>query len=238
MGSRGLKARAWGMSGCLAGMALAMLAPAWAQQAKSQQEVYTCIDKQGRRITSDRPIADCVDREQRVLDHTGTERRRMGPSLTEHERAAQEVQRRKEAEERARVAEERRRERVLMARYPDEATHQAERDAALDQVEEVVVVAHKRIQALKAERKRLDQELEFYRGDVSKAPPLLQRQIADNEQAQADQQRFLVTQEQEKRRIHQRFDAELGQLRQLWAAQRASSSQWAPPAGALPAQKK
>ena len=225
------------MSGCLAGMALAMLAPAWAQQAKPQ-EVYTCTDKQGRRITSDRPIADCVDREQRVLDHTGTERRRLGPSLSEHERAAQEVQRRKEMEERARIAEERRRERVLTARYPDEATHQAERDAAIDQVEEVTVVAHKRVQSLKAERRRLDQELEFYRGDVTKAPALLQRQIADNEQAQSDQQRFLTTQELEKRRIHQRFDAELALLRQLWAAQRASSSQWAPPPGAAPAQKK
>lgn len=222
----------------MACVALAAAAQAWAQQARPPQEVYTCIDKHGRRITSDRPIADCVDREQRVLDHTGTERRRIGPSLTEHERAAQEVQRRKQAEESARIAEERRRERALTARYPDEATHQAERDAAIDQVEEVTVVAHKRVQSLKAERRRLDQELEFYRGDVTKAPALLQRQIADNEQAQSDQQRFLATQELEKRRIHQRFDAELALLRQLWAAQRASSSQWAPPPGAAPAQKK
>ncbi len=218
----------------MACVALAAAAQAWAQQARPPQEVYTCIDKHGRRITSDRPIADCVDREQRVLDHTGTERRRIGPSLTEHERAAQEVQRRKQAEESARIAEERRRERALTARYPDEATHQAERNAALDQVEEVVVVAHKRVQSLKAERRRLDVELEFYRGDVTKAPVLLQRQIADNEQALADPQRFLATQELEKRRIHQRFDAELAQLRQLWAAQRASSTQW----GQLPAPQK
>ena len=218
----------------MACVALAAAAQAWAQQARPPQEVYTCIDKHGRRITSDRPIADCVDREQRVLDPTGTGRRRIGPSLTEHERAAQEVQRRKQAEESARIAEERRRERALTARYPDEATHQAERNAALDQVEEVVVVAHKRVQSLKAERRRLDVELEFYRGDVTKAPVLLQRQIADNEQALADQQRFLATQELEKRRIHQRFDAELAQLRQLWAAQRASSTQW----GQLPAPQK
>ena len=218
----------------MACVALAAAAQAWAQQARPPQEVYTCIDKHGRRITSDRPIADCVDREQRVLDHTGTERRRIGPSLTEHERAAQEVQRRIQADVSARIAEERRRERALTARYPDEATHQAERNAALDQVEEVVVVAHKRVQSLKAERRRLDVELEFYRGDVTKAPVLLQRQIADNEQALADQQRFLATQELEKRRIHQRFDAELAQLRQLWAAQRASSTQW----GQLPAPQK
>src|SRR5574337_1145052 len=124
----GLKAKAvWG--GFMAGALLAMAAPAWAQQGKSTQEVYTCTDRHGRRITADRPIAECVDREQRILDHTGTERRRIGPTLTEHERAAQEVQRRQEAQERARIVEERRRERVLLARYPDEAAHQAEREA-------------------------------------------------------------------------------------------------------------
>ena len=229
----GLKAKTVWCS-AMAGALLAAAVPAWAQQGKPQ-EVYTCTDRQGRRITSDRPIPDCVDREQRVLDHTGTERRRIGPTLTEHERAAQEAQRRKDVEERARVAEERRRERVLMARYPDEAAHQAEREAAIDQVEEIIVVAHKRIQALKAERKRLDVELEFYRGDVNKAPVKLQRQIAENEQDQAEQQRFLAAQDLEKRRIHQRFDAELAQLRQLWAAQRASSSQWGPSPAAAPA---
>ena len=213
----------------MAAALLAMVVPAWAQQGKGAQEIYSCIDRQGRRITSDRPIADCLDREQRVLDHTGTERRRIGPTLTEHERNAQELQRRKEAEERARVTEERRRERVLLARYPDEAAHQAEREAAIDQVEEVIVVAHKRIQALKVERRRMDSELEFYRGDVNKAPAKLQRQIAENHADQAEQQRFLAAQEQEKRRIHQRFDAELAQLRQLWAAQRAAAAQWTPP---------
>ncbi len=227
----------WGRVACAAGLLAVGLPETWAQPAKSPQEVYTCIDRQGRRITSDRPIAECTDREQRVLDHTGTERRRLGPTLTEHERAAQEVQRRREAEERARIAEERRRERVLMARYPDEATHQAERDAAIDQVEEVIVVAHKRIQALKAERRRLDQELEFYRGDTNKAPVKLQRQFADNDRDIAEQQRFLTMQDLEKRRIHQRFDAELAQLRQLWAAQRASSQQWGPSPIAAPPQK-
>lgn len=229
--------RMGGLLACAAGLALGALAPAWAQQGKTAQEVYTCIDRQGRRITSDRPIAECVDREQRVLDHTGTERRRIGPTLTAHERAAQEAQRRKEAEERARFLEERRRERVLLARYPDEAAHQAEREAAIDQVEEVIVVAHKRIQALKAERRRIDVELEFYRGDPAKAPAKLQRQIAENDQALAEQQRFLVAQDLEKRRIHQRFDAELAQLRQLWAAQRAAATQWAQPPATAPVQK-
>ncbi|ABM40489.1 MAG: DUF4124 domain-containing protein [Acidovorax sp.] len=228
----GTRHAGWFMAGATAA-ALGLLSPvAWAQP-KPPQEVYTCIDKTGRRITADRPIADCVDREQRILDHTGAERRRIGPTLTEHERAALEVQRRKEAQERARIAEERRRERVLMARYPDEAAHQVEREAALVQVDEVMAVARKRIQELQVERKRIDGEMEFYRRDPLKAPMKLQRQIAENDEAVAEQQRFLTAQDQEKRRIHQRFDAELAQLRQLWAAQRAAASQLVPPQSTL-----
>ena len=120
-----------------------------------------------------------------------------------------------------------------MARYPDEAAHQVEREAALVQVDEVMAVARKRIQELQVERKRIDGEMEFYRRDPLKAPMKLQRQIAENDEAVAEQQRFLTAQDQEKRRIHQRFDAELAQLRQLWAAQRAAASQLVPPQSTL-----
>ena len=40
----------------------------------------------------------------------------------------------------------------------------------------------------------------------------------------AEQQRFVVNQDLEKRRIHQRFDAELAQLRRLWATQMAPAA--------------
>ncbi len=214
-----------------AALAASLAATVCAAQDKGVLEVYTCIDKSGRRLTSDRPIVECIDREQRVLDTTGTERRRIGPSLTELERAALEERRRRELAERQRVAEERRRDRALTARYPDEATHQAERATALAQIDEVMAVARARIVELHGERKRLDVELEFYRGDLSKAPLKLQRQYADNELAVREQQRFLTAQEQERQRVQQRFDTELAQLRQLWAAQRAAAEQWAAPAG-------
>ncbi len=196
-------------------------APAGAQPSGSSTAgIYTCVNAQGRRLTADRPIAECVDREQRVLGPSGTERQRLGPTLTDQERAALEAQRRKETEERARIADERRRERVLVARYPDQASHDAERAAAIQQVNEVTAVAEKRVADLQRQRKALDTEMEFYRRDPSKAPMLLRRQIAEQEDALAEQQRFIAGQEQEKRRVHQRFDAELAQLKSLWAGQR------------------
>ena len=48
--------------------------------------IYTCIDAHGRRLTSDRPIPACIDREQRELNRDGTVRRIIPPTLTATER--------------------------------------------------------------------------------------------------------------------------------------------------------
>ena len=213
-----LSKSAWIMGGVL--LAILGAEGAWAQVQGTPGSIYTCVDRNGRRLTADRPIPECLDREQRELGPSGTVRRQIGPSLTEQERAAQEAQRRKEAEARSRELEERRRERVLTARYPDKATHDVERAAAIQMVDDVTLTSDKRITDLKQQRKTLDTEMEFYAKDPNKAPMALRRKIAENEESIAEQQRFIAGQDQEKRRVHQRFDTELAQLRKLWEGQR------------------
>lgn len=209
---------------------------AWAQaQQDATGGIFTCVDKHGRRLTADRPIPECLDREQRELSPSGITRRQIGPSLTELERAAQDAQRRKEAEERARVVEERRRERVLVARYPDKPAHDVERAAAIRLVDDVTSTAEKRIAELKAERKKFDGEMEFYKKDPNKAPMTLRRKIAENDDSLAEQQRFIAGQDQEKRRVHARFDNELAQLRKLWDAQKVPALASGTPASETPA---
>lgn len=184
--------------------------------------IYACTDAKGRRLTADRPIAECVDRDQRVLGNTGVELRRVGPTLTDNERTEQEAQRRREQEEQRRLREERSRERALVTRYPSQAVHDAERAEALEQADQVMAVARQRVKALQEQRTKIDAEMEFYRKDPSKAPGALRRQVDENRGSQEEQQRFILQQEQEKRRINQRFDAELAQLRVLWSASPAS----------------
>jgi hypothetical protein len=180
------------------------------------QGIYTCVDARGNRLTSDRPITECLDREQKELSSTGTVRRTIGPSLTATERAAQEERERKANEERQRQAEERRAQRALLARYPNQAVHDGERAKALQAVQDVAAAGARRIAELKAQRAQLQQETEFYK-DASKWPPKLKRQIEDIEQQTAAQLRFIAAQEDEKKRITARFDEELARLKMLWA---------------------
>jgi Domain of unknown function (DUF4124) len=186
------------------------------------QGIFTCVDSKGRKITSDRPIAECNDREQKELNPSGTVRRNVGPSLTATERAAKEEQDRKEAEERARANDEKRRDRALLNRYQNKAVHDRERADALTQVDEVIAAANKRVTELDKQKEALVNEMEFYKADPNKAPASVKRQVTENAQNIALQKRFITDQETEKSRINARFDEELVRLRQLWAVQAAA----------------
>ncbi|MBI5276897.1 MAG: DUF4124 domain-containing protein [Burkholderiales bacterium] len=189
-----------------------MAGGAWAQAS-----IYTCVDAKGRRLTSDRPIIDCLDREQQELTATGTVKRVLKPSMTAEEAAADEERQRKANEERMRAAEEKKRARALLSRYPDRAAHDRERAQQLAQVDVVINSSHKRTEELEAERRKLLVEAEFFKDDKSKIPPALKRQLEQNEQAAAAQKRFIDNQSGEKQRINARFDDELVKLRVIWA---------------------
>ena len=98
--------------------------------------IYSCTDARGRRLTADRPIAECVDRDQRVLGNSGVELRRVGPTLTDNERAELDAQRRRDQAEQRRMREERSRDKALITRYPNQAAHDAEHGARDDRIRE------------------------------------------------------------------------------------------------------
>jgi len=96
--------------------------------------IYTCIDAHGRRLTSDRPIPACIDREQRELNRDGTVRRIIPPTLTATEREAHEAREREAALKRQRERDIQRRDQALITRYPDKAAHDAGRAEELAQL--------------------------------------------------------------------------------------------------------
>jgi len=178
--------------------------------------VYTCVDAQGRKLTSDRPIPECSDREQRVLNPSGTLKQTVGPTLTAKEQAAIEAKEKQKLEEHNRNAEERRREKALLLRFPNQAMHDKERAEALRQVNAARQAASIRLSELAAQRAKLNEEMEFYAKDPTNAPVYLRRQIEDNVQNTAIQQRIIAEQGAQIRRVNQRFDDELARLQVLW----------------------
>lgn len=191
---------------------------AWSQPAPAASgsgAIYSCTDDRGRKITADRPIPDCTAKEQRVLNRDGSLRGIHPPTLTIEERAAREAQERRQAEARAALADAVRRDRNLLARYPNEAPHQRARESALDSVRLAMKATEQRLKELAAERQPLLAEAEFYVGKP--LPAKLRMQLEANEVATEAQRDAAAYQQAEIERINRLYDAELARLRQLWA---------------------
>jgi hypothetical protein len=188
--------------------------PAWAQSPVAG--IYTCVDAQGRKLTADRPIPECMDREQKVLNPSGTLKQKIVPPLSAAERAQLEAKEKAQAEERKRAEDVRRQDHALFLHYPNKAAHDKERAVALEQIADGSRAAVIRLKELAVQRKKLDDEMEFYKKDPAKAPQYLRRQLDENKQNVSAQERILGEQADETRRLHARFDEELQRLRQLW----------------------
>jgi hypothetical protein len=183
--------------------------------------IYTCTDDRGRRLTSDRPIAECVAKEQRVLNRDGSQRAVLPPTLTAEERAVREARERDAAQARAEQADAVRRDRNLVARFPDETTHQKSREAALDTVRVAIKSTELRLKDLASERKPLNDEAEFYQGKPM--PAKLKAALDANDTAMEAQRSAVTNQQAELARINTLFNAELDRLRKLWTGIPAGS---------------
>ncbi len=205
--------------GCLFGALLCGL-----MGGAAAQGIYTCVDDKGRKLTSDRPIPECADRAQKELNPSGSVKRVLTPPLPAKDRAALEAEEKAQAEARVQLAEEKRRDRALKIRYPDRASHDKERAAAMERVNAAIDTATKRTQELTEQRKAIDTELNFYKNSPGKVPPAVKRRLDETDANLAIHKQALADQEAEKKRMTERFDAEVNRLKNNWSVVQAPAA--------------
>jgi hypothetical protein len=202
----------------LASLALGSGLGVQASEPQSRRSIFQC-ELNGKKVTSDRLIPECVHKEQRELNPDGSLRRIVPPTLTADELAAKEQQERDAKIQLTERNDAVRRDRNLMQRFPNEGEHYKARAKALDDIRASAKISESRIALLLAEKKKLDEEREFYENErVRKPLPHALKQKIDANDAALEAQRSLAqTQEAEVVRINALYDAELGRLRKLWS---------------------
>lgn len=177
----------------------------------AQTKIYSCVDAKGRRLTADRPIPECLDREQLEHGASGTVRGRLPPAMSPREQAAHEERLRQEQEERQRAAERRRQDLSLLQRFPDPASHEKARAETLARLDAALAASVQRTQALGGERSTLEARL--------KAAPDAQatRALEANEAASTVQARAHAALLEERARAVARLEEERQRLAPLWA---------------------
>ncbi len=217
----------WAAPGAVAGrgVVLVVCLLAW---GGAQAKIYTCNDARGHRLTADRPIPECLDTEQRVLNKDGSQRQVVPPRMTAAERATYEAEQKERQKVEQAYKDAVRRDRNLVGRYPTLALHQKAREAALDDVRKSIASSEARVAILIKERKPLLADAEFYKG--KHLPFKLRSSLDANEAQQQAQHDIIETQKAEMVRINALYDAELVCLRKLWSGAEPAFDVTPPPA--------
>jgi hypothetical protein len=201
----------------LAGTALIVTGAMPVRAAEPEKaRIYRCeID--GKKVTRDRPIAECRDRVQYLLNSDGSVARAVQPTLTVEERERQEQAEREREIREARLKQEARVDRNLMQLYPNEIAHRKARDKALADFQQSVKTIEARIATLKKDREPLELERQFYDPVGKPLPFALKTKIDANEASQNAQKELVQGQQGEVARLNAAYDIELMRLRKLWA---------------------
>jgi hypothetical protein len=181
--------------------------------AQAQTRIYTCTTSTGKVITSDRPIAECLDRPQRELRPDGTVRRVIQPQLVGEDRLkAEEEKKQREQEEQARL-EQVRRDKAILGAYQTEADLEAARRRSVRLPEDIIQASEQRL----AEYQATHDQLLAKAGSkgVSALTAREQRQLEDLAESIAAEKALVLRQTEELKRINARFDADLQRFREL-----------------------
>jgi hypothetical protein len=178
------------------------------------QTIYSCVAN-GRTFSGDRPPPECANSDIRELNKDGSLRRLIPRPLTAEEQRQRALEAKKRLEEEERTMSQRRRDRSLLEAYASEDEIEAARAKALDTSTEVIRRSQARLERMDAEKKRLDDESEFYK--KRELPDNIKRAYVNNEQEKSAELKVVREAQAEMQRINDRFDTEKKRFRELVA---------------------
>jgi myosin heavy subunit len=193
---------------------LSVALAALSASAQTPTTMFSCVAN-GKTYSADRPPPECANSEMRELNRDGSVRRVIPRPLTVEEQRARALETKKKLEEEERLLAQRRRDRALLEAYANDAEIEAARKKSLEGAEQAIKRSQERADSLKKDRKRLDDEAEFYK--KREQPDSLKRAYALNAQAVSGEERIMAEARGEVARINERFDAERKRYKELLA---------------------
>lgn len=177
------------------------------------QSFYSCIDKYGRKLGSDRPIPECADTIQKEHNSSGIViRQRDGATINASANASSEASKANKNE----VNLDERKEKALLARYRNQELHNQERQRVLAIVDTNIARTQKQINELLVVKATLEKEINKPADQQTQTVAAIKRKISNNEQTLLILKTMLSDANLERQRANQRFDEEQNILLKLW----------------------
>ncbi len=189
---------------CLAGLLLAPPAQA--------SFLYVCQYK-GHTISGGQPPPECKEQDIRELNPDGTLHRLIPAPLTREQRRKREQEEEEHLREQEAERAQARKDRALLETYGSVSEIEAARQRTVAARQVLVDRAQQRIEQYARERKKLDDEAEFYA--KREMPAKLKEAFAANAALSAQQEKTKTDVLQEIRALNERYDADAQRYRQL-----------------------
>lgn len=186
---------------------------AWLLTTAAEAQLFVCTDAKGRTYSGDRPPPECGERPVRELRSDGSVRRVIEPPLTPEQKATRAAEEKRQKEEAERQREITRKDLALLEAYANELEIEETRNRALASRMAMIERAKKRIEDHQRERKKIDQEAEFYA--KRELPERLKRSYQLNDSLVRSEEKIIADAKADMNRVNERFDNDLKRFREL-----------------------
>lgn len=177
------------------------------------QSFYSCIDKYGRKLGSDRPIPECADTIQKEHNAAGIViRQRDGAAVNTSANTSSDASKANKNE----ASQDERKEKALLARYRNQDLHNQERQRVLTIADTNIARTQKQINDLLVVKSALEKEAIKPADQQTQTAAAIKRKISNNEQTLLILKTMLSDANLERQRANQRFDEEQTILIKLW----------------------
>jgi len=175
--------------------------------------LFCCVDASGKQVCGDTMPHECYGRAYRELGDSGRTLRNVEAPLTAEQRAqrAAEDERRKTAE--AALKETQRKDQALLNTYGSENDIEAMRLRAQEDVFKSINAAETKIAEIRAQRKKFENEAEFYK--KKKLPADVQKGLSDADFEIKAQESIIEAKKKELEIIRVKYDEDRRRFNEL-----------------------
>ncbi|MDR2614315.1 MAG: hypothetical protein LBC91_03195 [Candidatus Accumulibacter sp.] len=188
-------------------LALAALAGA-APSAKAAEggRFYCCTDAAGKYVCGDILPHACYGRAYRELGADGRTVREVAAPLTAEQRAQRTAEEERRQKDEVAQKEQRRKDQLLLDTYVSLDEIEVTRKRLLDDVRRSISDAEERIAEIQAQRRKYEEEAEFYRKKA--LPPEIEKGLADTEFEIKAQESIIEARKKDVTAVQEKFDEE------------------------------
>jgi len=188
-----------------------------------------CTDQTGRRVCGDMLPQECYGRAYREVDLHGNILRHIEAPMTAEQIAQRDAKLQRQKEEEHAAMEQKRRDQALLNTYASENDIEFMRNRALAEVEAVAKDVRNKLSDDLKRKKKLDDELEFYK--KTPVPQSLKEQIKSTDTDIKAQQNAIDAATKDKEAVNSRFDEDKKRYLELTQGGKSAAT----PAPAAPA---